>query len=395
MAASTRSRRRCCSCRRACSRWCSPSPCSSGRSARSRARWSSGCSRSVAPRMPAPFARYSGDADARRRHPRCRLRRSEPRSRRDLGADARGLLLAGLGRCSCSRCRSRSTRGSSSSSCGPTVASRQRLTRGARDPRGRLRGVRAVPRRASGRSPATGTSGRPGRSSCSCVVFGVHAAVVLGPALRNGTLAERIAALETSRAGAVDQQECGAAAHRARPARRRAGAPRRARHEPRHGRAEARLRSRTARASCSRTRAAVRTRRSRSCATSRAASIRPCSPTAGSRRRSRRSPAGRPCTSASRSIVDRAAGRAGRERRLLRRRRGARERRQARARRARRHRGPAPAATSLVVEVVDDGVGGADPVRLRAQRARAGASRRSTARSRSRARRAARRRCGR
>jgi signal transduction histidine kinase len=39
------------------------------------------------------------------------------------------------------------------------------------------------------------------------VVFGVHAAFVLGPAWRNGTLAERVAALETSRAGAVDQQD--------------------------------------------------------------------------------------------------------------------------------------------------------------------------------------------
>ena len=39
------------------------------------------------------------------------------------------------------------------------------------------------------------------------VVFGVHAAFVLGPAWRNGTLAERVAALGTSRAGAVDQQD--------------------------------------------------------------------------------------------------------------------------------------------------------------------------------------------
>jgi signal transduction histidine kinase len=39
------------------------------------------------------------------------------------------------------------------------------------------------------------------------LAFGAHAAVVLGPALRQGTLAERIASLETSRAGAVDQQD--------------------------------------------------------------------------------------------------------------------------------------------------------------------------------------------
>jgi signal transduction histidine kinase len=39
------------------------------------------------------------------------------------------------------------------------------------------------------------------------VAFAIHAAVVLGPALRSGALAERIATLETSRAGAIDQQE--------------------------------------------------------------------------------------------------------------------------------------------------------------------------------------------
>jgi signal transduction histidine kinase len=39
------------------------------------------------------------------------------------------------------------------------------------------------------------------------VAFGVHAAIVLGPALRGGALAERIATLETTRAGAVVQQE--------------------------------------------------------------------------------------------------------------------------------------------------------------------------------------------
>jgi signal transduction histidine kinase len=39
------------------------------------------------------------------------------------------------------------------------------------------------------------------------VAFGIHAAVALGPAIRRGALAERIASLETSRAGVVDQQE--------------------------------------------------------------------------------------------------------------------------------------------------------------------------------------------
>jgi signal transduction histidine kinase len=39
------------------------------------------------------------------------------------------------------------------------------------------------------------------------VAFLIHAGVVLGPALRHGALAERIAELESSRAGAVDQQE--------------------------------------------------------------------------------------------------------------------------------------------------------------------------------------------
>jgi signal transduction histidine kinase len=39
------------------------------------------------------------------------------------------------------------------------------------------------------------------------VAFAIHAGVVLGPALRRGELAARIASLETSRAGAIDQQE--------------------------------------------------------------------------------------------------------------------------------------------------------------------------------------------
>jgi signal transduction histidine kinase len=39
------------------------------------------------------------------------------------------------------------------------------------------------------------------------VAFGIHAGVTLGPAIRRGALAERIASLETSRAGVVDQQE--------------------------------------------------------------------------------------------------------------------------------------------------------------------------------------------
>jgi signal transduction histidine kinase len=39
------------------------------------------------------------------------------------------------------------------------------------------------------------------------VAFAIHAAIVLGPAIRHGALAERIASLETSRKGAVDQQD--------------------------------------------------------------------------------------------------------------------------------------------------------------------------------------------
>ena len=39
------------------------------------------------------------------------------------------------------------------------------------------------------------------------VAFGIHAGIVLGPAIRSGALAERIASLETSRKGAVDQQD--------------------------------------------------------------------------------------------------------------------------------------------------------------------------------------------
>ncbi len=77
-----------------------------------------------------------------------------------------------------------------------------------------------------------------------------------------------------------------AAPHRARPARRRAGAAGGARHEHRDGRAEDGRATRRARASCSRRRAPAPARRSRSCATSRAGSTRRCWPTAGSRRRS-------------------------------------------------------------------------------------------------------------
>ena len=103
-------------------------------------------------------------------------------------------------------------------------------------------------------------------------------------------LEQRIGVLETTRAGAVDEQECGAAAHRARPARRRAGAARRARDEPRDGRAEARATIPQAARRSWRRRGSASRRRSRSCATSRAGSTRRCSPTAGSRRRSARSP---------------------------------------------------------------------------------------------------------
>ena len=66
----------------------------------------------------------------------------------------------------------------------------------------------------------------------------------------------------------------------------------------------------------------------------------------------------------------RAASGARRGRRLLRRRRGARERRQARARLACLGRRSTRADGSALVEVRDDGVGGADPARLRPARAR-------------------------
>ena len=86
----------------------------------------------------------------------------------------------------------------------------------------------------------------------------------------------------------------------------------------------------------------------------------------------------------------RAAARAGRVGRLLRRRRGADERRPPQRRRARSRLGRARRTASCVVEVRDDGAGGAEPTGLRPRRACATASARSAARSSSTARPAAR-----
>ena len=102
--------------------------------------------------------------------------------------------------------------------------------------------------------------------------------------------------------------------------------------------------------------------RSRSCATSRAASTRRCSPATGSASRSSRSRRARPVPVA--LDVDARATRlpgAGRGRRLLRRHREPREHGEARAGDERDASTSRAAAASVVVEVVDDGVGGADP----------------------------------
>ena len=99
-------------------------------------------------------------------------------------------------------------------------------------------------------------------------------------------------------------------------------------------------------------------RRWRNCARWRRASCRPCSATAASRRRSRSSPrarrAGRCSNSASTTPVPEPC----RGRRVLRGRRGARERRQARQRPPRLRLARRPNG-QLVVEIRDDGIGGA------------------------------------
>ena len=119
---------------------------------------------------------------------------------------SRGVLLAGLGHARVRRCRSRSTPGSSSWSCdlpsprdsGSRAGSRS--TRGSRSP-SRCSSC------ASGLLTGHGYFWPVWPILVLLIIFGVHAAFVLGPAWRNGTLAERVAALETSRAGAVDQQD--------------------------------------------------------------------------------------------------------------------------------------------------------------------------------------------
>ena len=127
-------------------------------------------------------------------------------------------------------------------------------------------------------------------------------------------------------------------------------------------RCEARTPTRTARASCLPRPTRSCARRSTSSASSRAASTRPCSPSRGSAPRSvaRGALAGPGDDHASPTAPARARDRGSR---LLRRLGGARERRQVRAGLAR------PASASpyvdgrLVVDVVDDGTGGADPSR--------------------------------
>ena len=99
--------------------------------------------------------------------------------------------------------------------------------------------------------------------------------------------------------------------------------------------------------------------RSRSCASSRAASIPAVLTDRGLARRSRRSPAGHPSPSSSLAAGRAPAGRR-RGRRLLRRLGGADERRQVRAGSSVERRA-SPGNGTRVVEVADDGIGGADP----------------------------------
>ena len=103
-----------------------------------------------------------------------------------------------------------------------------------------------------------------------------------------------------------------------------------------------------------------------SCASSPRASTRRSSPSAGCAPRSRSSRTARRCRSSSTSTLGGAAARPRRGGRLLRRLRGADQRRQARARRPRVRVARAARRGRAVVEVADDGVGGAD----RAPRAR-------------------------
>ena len=178
-------------------------------------------------------------------------------------------------------------------------------------------------------------------------------------------LRERVEELTVTRAGAVDAAAAELAAHRARPARRRAGAAGRAVDGPRPGRGAAATGPARRRASCCRGAQDERPRRSPSCATWRAG----IAPADAHRPRPRRGACGRsPPRCARCPATRRRSTSPGRLPapveigRLLRRRRGADERRQARAaRRARVVAARASAASVLAVEVADDGRGGADP----------------------------------
>ncbi len=127
---------------------------------------------------------------------------------------------------------------------------------------------------------------------------------------------------------------CRAAADRARPPRRRPGAPGRARAQPRRWRSRSSAPTRRGAAQLvAEARAGVARGARASCAISPAASTRPSSPTVGSAQRSRRSPIAARSQSTVSVDLDRAPARGGRDRRLLRRRRSARQRGQARRRR--------------------------------------------------------------
>ena len=232
-------------------------------------------------------------------------------------------------------------------------------------------------------SPASACSSPPSRScstAASCGCMRALAARILGPS-ESQRLRARVDDLAATPGGRGRGRPGPAGADRARPPRRRPGRassrsrwswgwPRRSSRRPRRG-----ARDRAPR------RATKRSRRSRSCATSRGACARRCWRNAAYSPRSRPWSGARPCRSTITVVgsLERPPG-AGRDRRLLRRRRGADQRRQALRRGARavaleRDDGRAG------VTVTDDGTGGADPRRLRPGRAAPSACGRSTARS--------------
>ena len=145
-------------------------------------------------------------------------------------------------------------------------------------------------------------------------------------------LSERVEVLTETRAGAVDAAGGRARAHRARPARRRAGASRRARAWTSGWPRSASSATPTARASSSSKRATRRSSRSPSCATSPAASARPCSPSAASAAALRALASRTQLPTAVSVEPGGRVARAGRVGRVLRRRRGAHQRRQAQPR---------------------------------------------------------------